>query len=86
MTPEEIEAVAKKLTKAQREVIAKIGDPKRPFGGMWRTGLCTAQDYDLKDRGIVRWSIPAGTLAPMCILTPLGLALRAHLQSQGTQP
>lgn len=79
MTAPDPATIAASLNEAQRRAVVKIGDPKRPFGGMWRTGLGIEDNLDLKERGLVKWTIPAGTLAPMCSLTPRGRALCQRL-------
>lgn len=71
--------LANGLNENQRAAIIKIGDPNRPFGGMWRTGLHSNDEFDLKDRHIVSWQFPDGTQAPMCSLTPKGIKIRNHL-------
>jgi hypothetical protein len=71
--------IAAGLSEAQRKAILAIGDPSRPFSGLFITGLDTAEELDLKRRGIVRWAPATGTMGILCTLTPLGLAVREEL-------
>lgn len=71
-TPTELEAIAGKLTKAQREAIEGAFSVSE---GRWASKYSTGSVFDLERDG---FAVASGAWA---VLTPLGLALRAHLLS-----
>lgn len=75
MSPEEIAALAEGLTDAQREVVTRFGNPTQSFYPARQHRACDA----LGVAGVLTRSTDnVGNI--LWRLTPLGLAVRHHLQ------
>lgn len=69
-TQEDVRAIAGKLTKSERACIANWGDRKTPVpDSIWHGALSHLKRCGPDGKGF--------------ILSPIGLAVKAHLQSQG---
>lgn len=85
--PDAVAEIARGLSKALKDIVIRMGDPKLPYGGIATFNLHPHMLGPLRSAELCRCEHQAGAYSPIERLTPLGLAIRDHLRTpQGLKP